>query len=198
MFLFQNAYYLLCVAQCWLAVRLELVGTVIISLACICCVVQHPFRGGDATFAGLAGLSISFALSVTQSLNWSVRMASDLEAGMVAVERVREYCKVETEAAHWTPEDAKLSPSWPSGGRISFQGTKLRYRPGLPLVLKGLDIEIPERAKVGVVGRTGAGKWPICMHHISLVLLSDSQILFLFNVCNHRKVNSYACPHESG
>jgi ATP-binding cassette subfamily C (CFTR/MRP) protein 1 len=127
-------------------------------MACMCSVVQHPYRGGDATFAGLAGLSISFALSVTQALNWSVRMASDLEAGMVAVERVREYCKVETEAAHLTLEDAKLPPSWPSGGRISFQATKLRYRPGLPLVLKGLDIEIPERAKVGVVGRTGAGK----------------------------------------
>ena len=159
MLLVKNAYYLLCVAQCWLGVRLELVGTILISLACICSVAEHPFRAGDGTFAGLAGLSRSFALSVTQSLNWSVRMASDLEAGMVAVERVLDYCKVDTEAAYWTHEDDKLRPSWPSGGRISFQEAKLRYRPGLPLVLRGLDIEIPERAKVGVVGRTGAGKY---------------------------------------
>jgi ATP-binding cassette subfamily C (CFTR/MRP) protein 1 len=136
-------------------VFLEVVGTLLVSLACLCAVWEHRFRGGDEQFAGLAGLSISFALSVTQALNWSVRMASDLEASMVSVERVREYCKIESEAARTTDEDAKLPPSWPSGGRISFQSTKLRYRPGLPLVLKGLDIEIPERSKVGVVGRTG-------------------------------------------
>lgn len=173
----QNAYYLLCVAQCWLAVRLELVGTIIISLACICSVAEHPFRGGDATFAGMAGLSISFALSVTQSLNWTVRMASDLEAGMVAVERVREYCNVTTEAAHVTPVDSTLPPSWPSGGHISFQGAKLRYRPGLPLVLKGLDIEIPERAKVGVVGRTGAGKSTLMLALLRIVELDSGKIL---------------------
>lgn len=130
-------------------------GTLIISLACLCAVVQHPYRGGDEEFAGLSGLSISFALSVTQALNWSVRMASDLEASMVSVERVREYSRIENEAARTTAGDDKLPPSWPSGGRISFQSTKLRYRSGLPLVLKGLDIEIPERCKVGVVGRTG-------------------------------------------
>ena len=77
------------VAQCWLAVRLELAGTGIITFACLCVVLQHGARAGDETFAGAAGLSISFALSVTQSLNWSVRMASDLEAQMISVERVQ-------------------------------------------------------------------------------------------------------------
>jgi ATP-binding cassette subfamily C (CFTR/MRP) protein 1 len=84
-------------------------------------------------------------------------MASDLEASMVSVERVREYCKIENEAARFTDADsaASSSSSWPSGGEVDFQGVKMRYRPGLPLVLKGLDIHIPSRSKIGVVGRTG-------------------------------------------
>ena len=161
-------------AQCWLAVRLEFVGTILISLACICSVVQHPFRGGDPAFAGLAGLSISFALSVTQALNWTVRMASDLEAGMVGVERVIEYSKIQTEAAHSTPLDAKIPQTWPSGGQITFKGAKLRYRPGTPLVLKGLDVHIPAKAKVGVVGRTGAGRFP---DHVTS-LFEDNMLTF--------------------
>jgi ATP-binding cassette subfamily C (CFTR/MRP) protein 1 len=104
-------------------------------------------------------------------------MASDLEAGMVAVERVQEYCKITTEAAHATPLDSMLNPSWPSGGRISFQEAKLRYRPGLPLVLKGLDLEIPERAKVGVVGRTGAGKSTLMLALLRIVELDSGKIL---------------------
>ena len=80
----QTAYRLTFAAQCWLSVRLEFCGTMIVFVACFVSIIQHGSRGGDEIFAGLAGLSISFALSITQSLNWTVRMASDLEANMVA------------------------------------------------------------------------------------------------------------------
>ena len=76
----QHAYYLTCAAQCWLAVRLELIGTLIITFACLCAVIEHKAANGDEVQAGLFGLAISFSLSITQSLNWSVRMASDFEA----------------------------------------------------------------------------------------------------------------------
>jgi ABC-type multidrug transport system fused ATPase/permease subunit len=161
----QHAYYLTCAAQSWLAVRLELVGTLIVTFACLSATLEHANAQSNENFAGLAGLAISYALSVTQSLNWSVRMASDMEANMVAVERVQEYTSIETEGSRRTPEDEKLPDSWPTKGDIVFQGAKLRYRQGLPLVLKGLDIHIPAGSKVGVVGRTGAGK--VC---ISLLL----------------------------
>ena len=158
----QHAYYLTCAAQSWLAVRLELVGTLIITFACLSAVSQHAAAQSNEEFAGLAGLAISYALSVTQSLNWSVRMASDMEANMVAVERVNEYTSMETEGSRQTLEDEKLPDSWPTKGGIVFQGVKLRYRPGLPLVLKGLDIHISAGSKIGVVGRTGAGK--VCIY----------------------------------
>ena len=172
----QNAYFLTTTAQCWLAIRLEIVGTLIIFSACLCTVLEHGSQGGNETFAGLAGLSISFALSVTQSLNWSVRMGSDLEAHMVSVERIKQYCRIPTEAPHNLPIDLTLENSWPSQGEIVFSSAKLRYRPDLPLVLKGLDIRIPPQSKVGVVGRTGAGKSTLMTAIMRLVELSSGSI----------------------
>jgi ABC-type multidrug transport system fused ATPase/permease subunit len=172
----QNAYYLLCVAQCWLAIRLELVGTIFIGLACLLAVGEHWLKGADEKFAGLAGLSITYALSVTQSLNWSVRMASDLEASMVAVERVREYTLIQDEAPRDTDEDKNLPYDWPSEGKIVFENASLRYRPSLPLVLKGLNIVIPPHSKVGVVGRTGAGKSTLMVALLRIVELESGKI----------------------
>lgn len=151
----QHAYYLTCTAQSWLAIRLELIGTLIITFAALSAVTEKAFRGSDDTFAGLAGLAISYALSATQSLNWSVRMASDMEANMVSVERILEYTKIENEGDRQTELDRTLPKSWPTRGEIEFKDAKLRYRPGLPLVLKGLNLRIPAGSKVGIVGRTG-------------------------------------------
>jgi ATP-binding cassette, subfamily C (CFTR/MRP), member 1 len=103
---------------------------------------------------GLAGLSLSFALSITNTLNWTVRMASDLEANFVAVERIQQYFNIPGEAPRSTLSDG-LAMNWPTEGRIEFINVTLKYRPGLPLVLKGLNISIPAKSKVGVVGRTG-------------------------------------------
>lgn len=151
----QHAYFLTCAAQSWLAVRLELIGTLIIAFAALSAVLEHSTLAGNETYAGLAGLAISYSLSVTQSLNWSVRMASDMEANMVAVERVNEYSQIESEGERRTAVDDGLPAQWPVKGEIQVVNAKLRYRPDLPLVLKGLDILIPGGSKVGVVGRTG-------------------------------------------
>jgi len=182
----QNAYYLLCSAQCWLAIRLELVGTLVITFACLFPVWHHELVGADPKFAGLAGLAISYALSITQALNWSVRMASDLEASMISVERVRSYCKVESEAARDTEEDKVIGDSWPSGGSVVFKNASLRYRPGLPRVLKGLDIELPKQSKIGVVGRTGAGKSTLMVSLLRIVELDSGSILI--DGCDTRKI----------
>lgn len=99
----QKAFFLNFSANCWLAVRLELAGTLIATFAALFAVLGRDTKqygpldvtgvSNREAFAGLAGLSISFALSVTQSLNWSVRMASDLESQMVSVERVKAYSR---------------------------------------------------------------------------------------------------------
>jgi ABC-type multidrug transport system fused ATPase/permease subunit len=173
----QHAYYLTCTAQSWLAVRLELIGTFIITFACLSAVMEHAAAGADDKFASLAGLSISYALSVTQSLNWTVRMASDMEANMVAVERVKEYSRIENEGARQQALDQRLPVDWPAKGEIEFEGVKLRYRPELPLALNGLDLRIPAGSKVGVVGRTGAGKSTLMAALMRIVELSEGRIM---------------------
>lgn len=173
----QHAYFLTYVGQSWLSIRLELVGTFIIGFACMTAVIQHVLYETNTNYAGLAGLSISYALSVTQSLAWTVRQASDLEANMVAVERVREYTKLETEGTRTNKTDDDLKAAWPTLGEIEFQNVQMRYRPELPLVLNGLNIRIPVGSKVGVVGRTGAGKSSLMVALLRLVELTDGKIL---------------------
>lgn len=78
------------------------------------------------------------------------------EQNMNSVERVVHYTSLESEADLDTPNDPP--PSWPTQGEIKFQNVELAYRPGLPLVLKGVSFSVEPREKIGIVGRTGAGK----------------------------------------
>jgi ATP-binding cassette subfamily C (CFTR/MRP) protein 1 len=173
----QAAYFLTCTAQCWLAVRLELAGLLIIVLACLSLVVQHRLKAGEEKFVGLAGLSISCALAVTQALNWSVRMGADLDAQMVAVERVQQYRSLPREASQVLLSDKNVDPSWPSKGEIHFINCFLRYRSNMPMVLNGLSFKIPSKAKVGCCGRTGSGKSTIVAALLRLVELESGSIL---------------------
>jgi len=170
----QRAYFLTFAGNCWLAIRLEFAGTMIVTFAALFAVLG---RGASVDFAAVAGLSVSFALSVTQALNWSVRMASQLESEMVSVERIRQYVDhLEPEAPTHVP-DADPPPGWPTSGEVVFRDVQLRYRPDLPLVLKGLSLTLRAREKVGVVGRTGAGKSSLIVSLLRLVELEAGTIL---------------------
>lgn len=78
------------------------------------------------------------------------------EQNMNAVERVLVYTELPAEGALHTPQDPPSS--WPPAGDIKFEKVQLAYRKGLPLVLKGVSFHIRAGEKVGIVGRTGAGK----------------------------------------
>lgn len=152
----QHAYFLLQSGLVWLSLRLELIGTTIISFACLAAVWEKRlFPSGDEVFAGLAGLSVSYALAVTMALNYGVRLGSELEANVVAIERLRQYRNLDPEAPCETDAEKALAGTWPSHGQIEFRNVKLRYRVGLPLVLNSLNLTIPAQSKVGIVGRTG-------------------------------------------
>uniref|UniRef100_A0AAY4E645 ABC-type glutathione-S-conjugate transporter n=1 Tax=Denticeps clupeoides TaxID=299321 RepID=A0AAY4E645_9TELE len=139
------------VSNRWLAIRLESLGNFVVFFSALFAVLS---RG--SLDSGLVGLSISYALNVTQTLNWLVRMTSELETNIVAVERVSEYCEIENEAP-WVME--KRPPQgWPDAGRLRFDQYKVRYRPELDLVLHGITCDIESAEKIGIVGRTGAGK----------------------------------------
>ena len=135
----------------WLAIRLEFVGNLIIFFAALFAVIQRNYKDelNLRISPGLVGLSISYALQITQSLNYVVRMASELETNIVAVERIKEYSETPTEAppiieSHRPPHD------WPSEGHVKFDRYSTRYREGLDLVLKDITIDIPGGTKVSI------------------------------------------------
>lgn len=128
-----------------------MVGNLIILFASLFAVL-----GGQSN-PGLVGLSVSYALQVTQTLNWLVRMTSDIETNIVAVERIKEYGETKQEAP-WELENSKVPRDWPTEGQVVFENFKVRYREGLELVLRGITFTISGGEKVGIVGRTGAGK----------------------------------------
>lgn len=147
----QKSVYSWIVSNRWLAIRLEFVGNLTVFFAALFAVL-----GRGTVDSGTVGLSISSALNITQTLNWLVRMTSELETNIVAVERVDEYIKVEREA-QWV-EDHRPPKDWPEKGVVQFVDYKVRYRPELDLVLQGISCTINSMEKVGIVGRTGAGK----------------------------------------
>ena len=132
----------------WLSVRLETLG----GLAAFAAAALSVEQGQDSPMMGLV---MSYALSITAATSMTVRLASLAETIFNAVERVAEYAELEEEAPAEirgsTPDD------WPDRGGVTFSDVQMSYRPGLPLVLKGLSAEIAPKQRVGVVGRTGAG-----------------------------------------
>lgn len=138
------------IAARWLAVRLEVIGGFVIFFAALFAVLNRDGVAGENV-----GLSITYALQITAMLSWLVRITAEVETNIVANERLEEYTVLPMEAP-WVTH--AVDPEWPRVGEIKFNDYKVRYRDGLDLVLRGIDVSIEGGQKVGIVGRTGAGK----------------------------------------
>ncbi|CAG2110955.1 unnamed protein product, partial [Medioppia subpectinata] len=108
--------------------------------------------------AGDAGLALSSALMLTGMTEWGIRKSAEMESDMTSVERIIEYSKLPQEAALTAHESRKPPADWPQRGRIEFRDVSLYYKGSDEPVLKNLNCVIKSGEKIGIVGRTGAGK----------------------------------------
>uniref|UniRef100_A0A7M4EPW4 ABC-type glutathione-S-conjugate transporter n=1 Tax=Crocodylus porosus TaxID=8502 RepID=A0A7M4EPW4_CROPO len=151
------------VADRWLAANLEFLGNSIVLFAALFAVINKK-----QLTPGIAAFSISYALQITGILNWMVRSWTEIENNVVSVERVKEYST--------TPKEVSQSQAWPTEGRIEFRNYSLQYRPNLELALKNITITIRGQEKIGIAGRTGAGKSTLAVGLLRLVEAAEGEI----------------------
>ena len=164
-----SAYYLTYANQRWLSVRLDTIGNILVFTTGIL-VVTSRFNVSPS----ISGLVLSYILSIVQIIQFTVRQLAEVENGMNSTERIYYYgTELEEEAPLHL---AEVPVSWPDKGEIIFDDVQMQYREGLPLVLKGLNMIVAGGERIGVVGRTGAGKSSIMSTLFRLVELSGGSI----------------------
>ncbi|XP_048752627.2 ATP-binding cassette sub-family C member 3-like isoform X3 [Ostrea edulis] len=147
----------------WRSVHVEMLGCLVILAACMIAVGTK-----DNISAGTAGLSVTYSLTITQLMNWFVYVFTLVETNAVSVERIAEYTNNESEA-DLINVDHRPSEGWPGQGRITLSSYSTRYRSQLDLVLRDINVTIKPGEKVGIVGRTGAGKSSLTLSLFRLI-----------------------------
>ncbi|XP_018565536.1 probable multidrug resistance-associated protein lethal(2)03659 [Anoplophora glabripennis] len=133
-------------------------------------------------FAGNVGLALTQSIGLMGMFQWGMRQWSELENQMTSVERIQEYTNITPEADKKSIDPPKL---WPEKGEIKFVKLCLRYSPYDPYVLKDLTFEIKPKEKVGIVGRTGAGKSSLI---VALFRLSETDGTIRIDNVNTKEV----------
>ncbi|XP_039765461.1 multidrug resistance-associated protein 4-like isoform X1 [Pararge aegeria] len=151
--LHSSAWYLFIASSRAFGFWLDLVCVVYIAVVTLSFLVF-----GNEEYGGNVGLAITQAMGLTGMFQWGMRQSTELENQMTSVERIQEYSNIESEPPLESEPKKKPPPSWPEAGKLEFKHVYLFYAPGEPAVLKDLSMEILPKEKVGIVGRTGAGK----------------------------------------
>ncbi|KAK5109732.1 hypothetical protein LTR62_006572 [Meristemomyces frigidus] len=164
-----GAYFLTFGNQRWLSTRLDAIGNLLVFAVGILVVTA-----GGKINASTGGLVLSYILTIVQMIQFTVRQLAEVENNMNSTERIHYYGQhLEEEAPLHL---GNVRESWPEKGEITFDNVEMRYRAGLPLVLKGLTMKVKGGERIGVVGRTGAGKSSIMSAVFRLVELSGGSI----------------------
>ncbi|KAF0691661.1 hypothetical protein As57867_017097, partial [Aphanomyces stellatus] len=150
------AQFALAAVDQWFAVRIQFISISVVGFILVAVVLLH-----DSLGPGLAGLLLFYGLSIPRMLATLVTVWASIETALLSPERLIEYANVDQEGL---PVTSVVSPSaWPSTGRLVFDHVSFRYKPTDPLVLKNVSFSIADGEKIGVVGRTGAGKSSLIM-----------------------------------
>ncbi|KAJ5812061.1 P-loop containing nucleoside triphosphate hydrolase protein [Penicillium riverlandense] len=151
----------------WLGFRMNLIGAVFATFTAAL-VVYMP-----GITASLAGFALSFALQFNSAIAMALRQYASTELNMNATERVIEYSSIELE----NQGGADAPAAWPTEGRLEVTDLVVGYAPDLPPVLNGLSFTVEKNQRVGVVGRTGAGKSSLTLALFRFLEARAGQIL---------------------
>ncbi|XP_071112656.1 multidrug resistance-associated protein 1-like [Haliotis cracherodii] len=155
----------------WLGVHMLGVGNLACAMSSFLgTVFKGPMSGA------LLGLGTSFSMEINGCMGWFVILQGEVETNLISMNRIKEYIESPNEAAR-RKDTVRLPSSWPEAGTLEFQNYSLRYRPGLDLVLRDISFTVRGGEKVGVVGRTGAGKSSLMLSLFRLVEPAEGAIL---------------------
>uniref|UniRef100_A0A8C4NTG3 Multidrug resistance-associated protein 4 n=1 Tax=Dicentrarchus labrax TaxID=13489 RepID=A0A8C4NTG3_DICLA len=149
--LHSEAWFLFLMTSRWFALRLDSICSIFITFATFGCILLR-----DGLEAGEVGLVLTYAVTLVGNFQWTMRQSAEVENMMTSVERVVEYTELKSEAP-WKTQTCP-PPDWPGKGAVSFNRVNFSYSDDGPLVLKDISATLHPNEKVGIVGRTGAGK----------------------------------------
>uniref|UniRef100_A0A671K929 ATP-binding cassette sub-family C member 9-like n=1 Tax=Sinocyclocheilus anshuiensis TaxID=1608454 RepID=A0A671K929_9TELE len=165
-----TAYLFLSAANRWLEVRTDYLGAVIVLTAAVTAI-------WTSSQSGLVGLGLTYALTVTNYLNWVVRNLADLEVQMAAVKKVNSFLSTESENYEGSMDVSQVPEDWPQHGEIKIQDLCVRYDTMLKPVLKHVNAHINPGQKVGICGRTGSGKSSLSLAFFNMVDVFEGKIV---------------------
>ena len=114
---------------------------------------------GSDVDQNVLGLAIVYSIQLLDSLQWTARVIIETENNLTSVERLLAFNDIEKESKLFNNNcHLKLTSDWPLQGCVHIANMSVRYRQGLPLVLKGVSLDAPGGCKLGICGRTGSGK----------------------------------------
>uniref|UniRef100_A0A8C4RSA6 ATP-binding cassette, sub-family C (CFTR/MRP), member 8b n=1 Tax=Erpetoichthys calabaricus TaxID=27687 RepID=A0A8C4RSA6_ERPCA len=127
--------------------------------------------------SGLVGLGLTYALMVSNYLNWMVRNLADMEVQLGAVKRINSLLKTEPENYEGLLSPSQIPATWPQQGEIQIQNLSVRYDSTLKPVLKHVNAHIFPGQKVGICGRTGSGKSSFSLAFFRMVDTFEGRII---------------------
>ncbi|GAA5846361.1 hypothetical protein JCM9279_001345 [Rhodotorula babjevae] len=166
-----RAWLLTPINQRWLAIRIDSLGALLVFVVAIVAVVERT-----TIPPAKIGLILTTTLLLQSSTQMLVRQAAEVENNMSSIERFEWYATQLPQEAPARIAETAPPPTWPEHGAISFQNVAIKYRPELPTVVRNFSLEICAGEKVGVVGRTGAGKSTITQALFRILELSHGTI----------------------
>lgn len=167
-----EAYYVSIANQRWLGVHLDIIASIFALIICLLCITDQFHISASST-----GLLLSYVIQIVGLLSLTIRSMTQVENEMNSVERLHQYAfHLPQEGAYKKPE-SKPPAEWPPSGYIQFNNVSLKYRDHLPTVLKNLNFSVYPGEKVGICGRTGAGKSSIMSALYRLVELNEGSII---------------------